>query len=143
METLLITIGLVLLALFGAVPGAAQATAIPSAEVRAALGNGMAWNMKLDLVNPANEFHEWTILRNDRNFAAFLGVRVLSQFGGMAFAFYVIYAVRVFGMSDASAAVLVAFLLIGQVVLSPLMGRLGDRWSHRSATLGRFFCDPR
>jgi len=49
----------------------------------------------------------------------------------MGFAFYVIYAVRRFGVSDAAAAVLVAFLLIGQVVLGPLMGRLGDRWSHR------------
>jgi MFS family permease len=49
----------------------------------------------------------------------------------MGFAFYVIYAVRQFGMSDAAASVLVAILLIGQVVLSPLMGRWGDRWSHR------------
>jgi predicted MFS family arabinose efflux permease len=71
------------------------------------------------------------ILRSDSNFRAFLGVRVLSQFAGMGFAFYVIYAVRRFGVSDASAAVLVSVLLIGQVVLSPLMGRLGDRWSHR------------
>lgn len=71
------------------------------------------------------------ILRRDPNFRMFLVVRVLSQFAGMGFAFYVIYAVRAFGMSDAAAAVLVAFLLIGQVVLSPLMGRLGDLWSHR------------
>jgi len=71
------------------------------------------------------------ILRSDPNFRAFLGVRVLSQFAGMGFAFYVIYAVRRFGVSDASAAVLVSVLLIGQVVLGPLMGRLGDRWSHR------------
>jgi MFS family permease len=71
------------------------------------------------------------ILRSDSNFRAFLGVRVLSQFAGMGFAFYVIYAVRRFGVSDAAAAVLVSVLLIGQVVLGPLMGRLGDRWSHR------------
>jgi len=71
------------------------------------------------------------ILRTDSNFRAFLGVRVLSQFAGMGFAFYVIYAVRRFGVSDAAAAVLVSVLLIGQVVLGPLMGRLGDRWSHR------------
>lgn len=71
------------------------------------------------------------ILRGDANFRAFLGVRVLSQFAGMGFAFYVIYAVRRFGVSDAAAAALVAFLLIGQVVLSPVMGRLGDRWSHK------------
>jgi MFS family permease len=71
------------------------------------------------------------ILRRDSNFRAFLAVRVLSQFAGMAFAFYVIYGVRQYGMSDAAAAVLVTILLVGQVVLSPIMGRLGDRWSHR------------
>lgn len=71
------------------------------------------------------------ILRGNPNFRTFLGVRVLSHFAGMGFAFYVIYAVRRFGMSDAAAAVLVAFLLVGQVVLSPVMGRLGDLWSHR------------
>jgi MFS family permease len=72
------------------------------------------------------------ILRSDRNFVAFLGVRVLSQFGGMAFAFYVIYAVQQYNMSDAAAGIMVAILLIGQVVLSPVMGRMGDRWSHRA-----------
>ncbi len=73
------------------------------------------------------------ILRSDANFRAFLAVRVLSQFAGMAFAFYVIYGVRQYGLSDAAAAVPVTVLLIGQVVLSPLMGRLGDKWSHRGA----------
>ncbi len=71
------------------------------------------------------------ILSTDHNFRAFLIVRVISQFAAMAFAFYVIYAVQQYAMSDAAAAVLVVFLLIGQVVLGPLMGRLGDRWSHR------------
>ncbi len=71
------------------------------------------------------------ILRTDKNFLAFLVVRILSQFGGMAFAFYVIYAVQQYNMSDGAAGVMVAILLIGQVVLSPVMGRLGDRWSHR------------
>jgi len=71
------------------------------------------------------------VVKRNSNFRAFLLVRVLSQFGGMAFAFYVIYAVQQFGMSDAAAGIMVAILLIGQVVLSPLMGRLGDRWSHR------------
>ncbi len=72
-----------------------------------------------------------SILRSDHNFRAFLMVRVISQFAAMAFAFYVIYAVQQYGMSDAAAAVLVVVLLIGQVVLGPLMGRLGDKWSHR------------
>ncbi len=81
----------------------------------------------------------WTqslgILRRDRNFVAFLGVRILSQFGGMAFAFYVIYAVQQYNMSDAAAGIMVAILLLGQVILGPLMGRLGDRWSHRGVML--------
>ena len=72
-----------------------------------------------------------TLLKADSNFRAFLGVRILSQFAGMAFAFYLIYAVQKFKMSDAAAGIMVAILLIGQVVLSPLMGRWGDRWSHR------------
>jgi MFS family permease len=71
------------------------------------------------------------ILRRDRNFLVFLGVRVVSQFGGMAFAFYLIYAVQQYHMSDAAAGIMVAILLTGQVLLGPLMGRLGDRWSHR------------
>ncbi|HEY9152855.1 MAG TPA: MFS transporter, partial [Anaerolineales bacterium] len=71
------------------------------------------------------------ILKRDKNFQIFLGVRMLSQFAGMGFSFYIIYAVRQFGMSDAAAGIMVAILLIGQVVLSPLMGRWGDRWSHR------------
>ncbi len=74
----------------------------------------------------------WAILRSDRNFVAFLLVRVLSQFGGMAFAFYVIYAVQQYNMSDSAAGIMVAILLIGQVILGPVMGRLGDRWSHRA-----------
>lgn len=73
----------------------------------------------------------YAILSGNANFRAFLAVRVLSQFAGMGFAFYAIYAVRQYAVSDAGAAALVAVLLIGQVVLSPLMGRLGDRWSHR------------
>ena len=77
------------------------------------------WNTSLD------------ILKRDANFRAFLGVRVLSQFAGMGFAFYVIYAVRAYSMTDAAAGIMVAILLIGQIVLSPLMGRLGDRWGHR------------
>jgi len=71
------------------------------------------------------------ILKRDTNFIAFLVVRILSQFAGMGFAFYIIFAVRQFGMSDAAAGIMVAILLIGQVVLSPFMGRWGDRWSHR------------
>ena len=86
--------------------------------------------------NPSDHPHAYLnksleILRRDTNFQIFLGIRMLSQFAAIGFAFYVIYAVRQFGMSDAAAGIMVAILLIGQVVLSPLMGRWGDRWSHR------------
>jgi MFS family permease len=73
----------------------------------------------------------WGILRRDRNFATFLAVRSLSQFASMAFSFYLIYAVADYGMSETLAGVMTGFLLIAQVVVSPVMGRLGDRWSHR------------
>lgn len=79
------------------------------------------------------------ILKRDKNFQIFLGIRMLSQFAAMGFAFYVIYAVRQFGMSDAAAGIMVAILLMGQVIFSPLMGRWGDRWSHRGMmSLGAF-----
>ena len=75
------------------------------------------------------------ILKLDGNFRAFLLVRLISQFAGMSFAFYVIYGVKHFGMSDAAAGVMVSILLIGQIILSPIMGRLGDRRSHRGVMI--------
>lgn len=73
----------------------------------------------------------WDILKRDRNFAIFLGVRTLSQFASMAFAFYLVYAVVEYKMSEGLAGLMTGFLFIAQVVFNPLMGRLGDRWSHR------------
>ena len=65
------------------------------------------------------------ILKRDKNFQIFIGIRMLSQFAGMGFAFYVIYAVRQFGMSDAAVGIMVAILLIGQVVSESVNGPLG------------------
>jgi MFS family permease len=75
------------------------------------------------------------ILKRDRNFAVFLGVRTLSQFASMAFSFYLIYAVIYYGMSESLAGIMTGFLLISQVAFSPIMGRLGDRWSHRGVMI--------
>jgi MFS family permease len=75
------------------------------------------------------------ILKRDRNFTLFLAVRSLSQFASMAFAFYLIYAVWHFGMSAALAGVMTGVLLIAQVLAAPLMGQLGDRWSHRGVMI--------
>ncbi len=79
--------------------------------------------------------HSFEILKRDRNFATFLGVRILSQFAGMAFSFYIVYAVRAFAMNEALVGAFTGFLLVSQVVLSPLMGRLSDRWSHRGVMM--------
>jgi len=72
------------------------------------------------------------ILRKDRNFAAYLLVRVLSQFATMGFAFYIVYGLRRFGMSDLTAGLLTAALTLTQTVANALMGWVGDRLGHRS-----------
>jgi MFS family permease len=90
----------------------------PESQPRADVHRGAFWKRSVE------------ILKSDSNFRSFLFVRVLSQFAGMGFAFYVIYAVKQFGMSEATASAMVSVLLIGQIVLSPVMGRWGDRWSH-------------
>jgi MFS family permease len=73
------------------------------------------------------------ILVRDRNFRGFLGVRMLSQFAGMATAFYTVYAIRHHGVSELEVGVMTSLLLAAQIVFNPVVGWLGDRWSHRGA----------
>ena len=72
------------------------------------------------------------VLRRDKNFTAFLVIRLLSQFATMGFAFYIVYGLRRFGMSDLTAGFLTAALTITQTVASAAMGWLGDRFGHRA-----------
>ncbi len=72
------------------------------------------------------------VLRRDRNFAAFLIIRLLSQFATMGFAFYIVYGLRRFNMSDLTAGFLTAALMITSTVANALMGWLGDRLGHRA-----------
>lgn len=72
------------------------------------------------------------ILRRDKNFAAYLVIRLLSQFATMGFAFYIVYGLRRFGMSDLTAGFLTAALTITSTVANAVMGWLGDRLGHRS-----------
>jgi MFS family permease len=72
------------------------------------------------------------ILRRDRNFTAYLVIRLLSQFATMGFAFYIVYGLRRFGMSDLTAGFLTAALMITSTVANAVMGWLGDRLGHRS-----------
>ncbi len=74
----------------------------------------------------------WTeLLRRDRNFSAYLFVRILSQFATMGFAFYIVYGLRRFGMDEFTAGLLTAALTITQTVANLVMGWIGDRLGHR------------
>lgn len=73
----------------------------------------------------------WTLLRRDRNFLAFLAVRLLSQFAMMGFAFYIVYGLHAFGMDEVTAGWLTATLTITQTIANVGMGWLGDRLGHR------------
>jgi MFS family permease len=72
------------------------------------------------------------ILRGNRNFSAYLVIRLLSQFAMMGFAFYIVYGLRRFGMSDLTAGFLTAALTISSTVGNAVMGWLGDRFGHRA-----------
>jgi MFS family permease len=72
------------------------------------------------------------VLRRDKNFAAYLVIRVLSQFATMGFAFYIVYGLLHFGMSDLTAGFLTAALTISSTVANAVMGWLGDRLGHRA-----------
>jgi MFS family permease len=74
----------------------------------------------------------WEVLRRDRNFSAFLGVRLISQFATMGFAFYIVYGLQRFGMSDLTAGFLTAAVTLTQMVANIVMGWLGDRFGHRA-----------
>ena len=72
------------------------------------------------------------ILQRDANFRWFLVARVLSQMAMVAFGFYTIYAVRHYGMSEGIAGLMTGVLLATQMAANPIMGWIGDRWSHRA-----------
>jgi MFS family permease len=85
---------------------------------------------------PAENHDFWAgardILRRDVNFRWFLVFRVVYQFAAMGFAFYIIYGLRAFNMSEITAGFLTAALTISQTIANVGMGWLGDRLGHRS-----------
>ena len=56
---------------------------------------------------------------------------MLTQLGVMGFAFYTVFVVNHFGVSEAEAGVMTGLLLGTQIFANPIMGWLCDRWSHR------------
>jgi MFS family permease len=73
-----------------------------------------------------------TILRRDANFRWFLIARTAAQVALLGSAFYTVYAVRHYGLSEAEVGVMTAVLLVTQVAANPLMGWLADRIGHRA-----------
>ena len=71
------------------------------------------------------------ILKRDTNFRWFVVVRILAQLGTVGFAFYTVYVVRYYGVDEVTAGILTGLLMIIQTLFNPIMGWLGDRWSHR------------
>ncbi|MBI5303345.1 MAG: MFS transporter [Chloroflexi bacterium] len=83
--------------------------------------------------------HLVEILRRDKNFSWFLIVRMVSQVALMAYAFFTVYAVRRFNASPEFAGWLTAVFTGSQILANPILGWLGDHWTHRGAmTLGAF-----
>ena len=74
-----------------------------------------------------------TILREDRNFRWFLAARMLSQLAVMGFAFYTVYGVRNHGLSEGTVGIMTAVMLGAEIAVNPLVGWMGDKWSHRAA----------
>ena len=71
------------------------------------------------------------ILKQDKSFTNFLISRFFSQFGLMATAFYAVYAVNNLKVSSLQVGLMTSVLLITQVVMNPLLGRLSDKWSRK------------
>jgi MFS family permease len=71
------------------------------------------------------------ILKRDINFRWFLIVRILAQLGTVGFVFYTVYVVRYYGVDEATAGILTGVLMVFQTIFNPILGWLGDRWSHR------------
>lgn len=76
----------------------------------------------------------WTdvkeILRSDRVFQRFLAVRLIYQFGLVAFSYYAVYAVDVLKVSATQVGLLTGLLIFSEVFINPLFGALGDRKGH-------------
>jgi MFS family permease len=71
------------------------------------------------------------ILQRDAKFRWFLAARMLSQLATAAFAFYTVYGVRHHGMSEGFAGLMTSVYMAAQIIANPVMGWIGDRWSHR------------
>ncbi len=75
------------------------------------------------------------ILGRDVNFRWFVLVRILTQLGTVGFAFYTVYVVRFYGVSEVTAGILTGLMMVIQTIFNPIMGWLGDKWSRRGVMI--------
>lgn len=81
------------------------------------------------------------VFKENKPFVWFLGSRMLFYLGMMAFAFFMVYAVRKLNMSEIEAGILTSVLLITQTAANIILGRLADRWSRKGTIeLGALAC---
>jgi MFS family permease len=71
------------------------------------------------------------ILKKDANFRWYMIVRALSQFAVMASAFFTVFAVNYHAVSELEVGVMTGLLLGIQIIANPILGWLGDHWSHK------------
>jgi len=74
------------------------------------------------------------VLRDNPNFARYLGSRALIILGSMGTYFYVVYARHAFQITDAFAATLTIAALVSQTAFTPLLGWLADRYGYKWLT---------
>ena len=74
------------------------------------------------------------VLRDNPNFARYLGSRALIILGSMGTYFYIVYAKQAFQITDAFAATLTIAALVSQTAFTPLLGWLGDRYGYKWLT---------
>lgn len=71
------------------------------------------------------------LLKRDRNFSSFLFASVFLSFGGMATAFFAVYAIDSLTLPDSQMGVFTALILGAQTISSLLWGYLGDRKGYK------------
>lgn len=71
------------------------------------------------------------IVRRDDNFRRFLVARILLAFGALGTGFLTVAAIDRWAIPDSTVGVYTAMQLIGQALVTPLLGFLADRHGHK------------
>ncbi|MDX2162762.1 MAG: MFS transporter [bacterium] len=75
--------------------------------------------------------HLRRIIAQDSAFRWFLVARMLAMFSAIGLYFYAIFAKREFGLDEGQIGIMTGVLFAFTVLANPILGWLGDRWSHR------------